>query len=213
MALHLVGSLPVGSINIAASSSVDLIGPLLAQFDTMLFGSFGLGSVGADLSLQLQASLSANLNIGLQFANPLLNIEMTLSALANIQAALSAAASISLPTLQISAQLSANASLAAVLGLKLGGIQALISAAMAIKLPAVDFLASLTSNLGVGPVVCASWGFTDPPDTLANTGAEIAAAFGSGYGGIGATEPVYGVLLVTASPSASVGISATLLVT
>lgn len=213
MALHLVGSLPVGGVNIAASASVAILSSLTAELDLMLFGAFGLGSFGADLALQFQASVSASLNIGLQFANPFLNVQLTLSALANITASLSASISLSIPTLQISAQLSANVALAAVLGLRLGGIQALISAALAVKLPAIDFLASLAANLALGPVVVASWGYTDPPDTLANTGADIAAAFSSGYGGIGAGDNVYGVLLVTAVPSASVGISATLLVT
>lgn len=210
MAVHVVGSFPLGGINIAANASVALLSSLTAELDLMLFGSFGLGSFGADLSLAFNASIEASLQLGA--INPLAQIQLTLSALAQIEASFSAAINIGIPTLQITAQISANIALQASLGLRLGGIQALIAAALAVKLPAVDFLAGLAANLSAGPVVVASWGFTSAPDTLANTGTQIDSLFHGGVGGIAAHDPVYGVLLVTKSPSASVGISATLLV-
>jgi hypothetical protein len=187
--------------------------PLTAQLDVMLFGAFGLGSVSADLALTFNASIDASLQIALNIQNPLVNIQLLLSAIANVQASLSAAFSIpQVPTAQLAAQISANAAFQGAIGAKLSGIQAVISAALAVKLPAIDFLASLTANLSAGPVVVASWGFANPPDTLVNTGAQIDALFSGGVGGIAANDTVYGVLVLTKSPSASAAISATLLV-
>lgn len=212
MTFHLVGSVPLGGFNVAANASIGALAPALAQFDLMLYGPNGLGATAADLALSFNASIDVTLGLGLQVQNPLVNIQLTLSALAQVQAALTASLNISIPTIQITAQLQANASLQAALGVQLGGIQALIAAALAVKLPAVDFLTSLTANLSAGPVVIGSWGFADPPDTLFNTGAEIEAAFAGGIGGILPTDAVYGVLIVTNSVSASTAISATLLV-
>ena len=212
MSFHVVGSLPLGGINIAANASVAILGSLTAELDLMLFGSFGLGTFGAQLSLLFDAHVSAALSIGLQFTNPLEAIELTLSALVNIQASLSAALNLPIPSIQVSAQLSANASITAALGLQLGGIQLLIAAALAVKLPAIDFLASLTASLAAGPVVVASWGFADAPDLMINTGSEIFTAFSSGFGGLLPTDHVSGVMLITKTPSASVAISSILLV-
>lgn len=198
MTVHLVGSFPIGGVNIAAQGAVGLIGPLIAELDLML--AFGLGPIEADLAIQLNAALTAQ-------------IQLTNNPLAAIQAVLSAAASISasfaLPG--ISANISANASIAAALSLKLGGLQAIIAAALAVKIPAVDFLAALAANLSAGPVVVASWGFADPPATLATTGVQIQSLFTAGLPGILPFEPVYGVLITTKVPSASAALSATLL--
>jgi hypothetical protein len=178
----------------------------------MLYGPNGLGATAADLALSFNASVDVTLGLGLQVQNPLANVQLTLAALAQVQAALTASLNIQIPTIQVTAQLQANISLQAALGVQLSGIQALIAAALAVKLPAVDFLASLAANLSAGPVIIGSWGFADAPDTLANTGVEIAAAFGGGFGGLLPTDIVYGVLIVTKDVSASAGISATLLV-
>ena len=49
--LTVIGALPLGAINVALDGSITAIVPLLAQFDLMLTGSFGLGTLGASLSL------------------------------------------------------------------------------------------------------------------------------------------------------------------
>ena len=213
MPLHTVGTLSLLDINIAAAGALTITTPLLAQLDLMLFGSFGLGSTAASLSLSFNASIDASLQLGLGLQNPLQTIQLTLSALAQIESALLSAANISVPTIQISSQISANIATQAAIGAQLAGVQAQIAAALAVKNPAVDFISSLTANLSTGAsVVVASWGYAAPPDSLAAIGADIDAAFSSGIGGLLPSDSVYGVLLVTKDVSASSAISATLLV-
>ena len=212
MTFHVVGSFPLGGIHTAANASAVILGPVLGELDLLLFGQFGLGPLSADTFLQFNAAATANIQLALQLSNPFDVIQRTLAAMAQVQASLSAAASLSLPNLQIAGLAAANAALQASFGVKLGGIQAQIAAALAIKAPAVDFLAQLSANLALGPVVVGSWGFANPPTSLTITGSEISAAFSSGLPGIAPGEAVYGVLLVTKVPSASAGISATLLV-
>lgn len=212
MPLHVVGSFPLGSINIAADLAVTVTAPVLAQLDLMLFGPFGLGGTAADLALTFNASIDASLQISLGLKNPAQVIQNTLAQLAQIQSALTAAANISVPTIQISAQLAANIATQAAVGVKLAGVQAQIAAALAVKSPVVDLISSLSASLSAGPIVVASWGYAAAPDFLVNIGAEIDTAFSSGIGGILPTDTVYGVLLVTKDVSASAAISATLLV-
>lgn len=207
MAVFVVGSFPIGGINLAAAGAVTIIGPLLGTFDSLI--AFGLGPLSADLLAQFNAALQAQIQISFNLTNPLAAIQATINALAHIQASLQAAINLSIPTPNILAQLSAAVSISGSFGIKLGGIQLLISAALAVKLPAVDFLAALAANLSVGPVVVASWGFHDPATTLAQTGTDIGNLFHAGLGGLLPFDIVYGVLLVSKA-SASAGIAATM---
>lgn len=212
MSFHVVGAFPLGGINIAASGSAALLGPVLGELDLLLFGQFGIGPLSADTAFQFNASVTAGVQLVIQFSNPFETIQRTLAALAQVSASLTASLGLSIPNVAIAGLISGNIALQASLGIKLGGIQAQIAAALAVKLPAVDFLAGLAANLALGPVVVGSWGYADSPTALATTGADISARFSAGLPGIAPGEPVYGVLLVTKVPSASVGISSTLLV-
>lgn len=181
-----------------------LIPPLLAGFDLVLTGPFGLGTLLADVSVQLAASISIQVQIGLQISNPFAAIEAQLAALVQIQATLEASLSLGLPSVAVgfSASLSANAAIAASLGAQIGGIQALIQASLALKIPIVSLLAALE----VGPADLFTVGF-DTPDNINDIGAGILSARLS-PGCTLADTPVYGVILLTngAAVQASMGL-------
>lgn len=204
MSVAVIGSYPLGAINVAASGAVTTALPLLSQLDLLISGSFGLGALLGDIALQFNASVAISLQLSI--SNPFDAIAAQLSALLSVYASLQASLSISIPTVA----LSANLSISAALSLKLGGIQAYIQAALAIKIPAVNFFASLQAALSAGPVVLLSIGF-DSADTLIGAGGQIQSLFTAGVGGILPGEQVYGVVLITKTPSAAAAMQATLL--
>lgn len=201
MALNIIGTLPLGSINLTAGAVVNILPPMLASFDAALFGSLGLGAMEADLSFQFNAALQATIAL----SNPFDAIAASLIALVQVQANLAAMLSLGLPAINLNASvnISANVGLMAVLAAKLGGLQALISAALSVKLPVIDLLAQL--NIGASCVL-ASFGFAGV-DTLASAGASINSYFSTGFEGILPGDQVYGVIILTKSPSASVALS------
>lgn len=210
MSLTVVGSYPLGSINLAASGAVGVLAPVLSQLDALLFGPIGLGSLQSELSAQLNGALQSQLALSASIADPLSIIRNTLANVASIQASLTAALSLPVPSSNLGLQLSASASVSAALAVKVGGLQNLLSAAINAKVPAADFIAALAANLSAGPVVVASWGYATSPGSLHQAGLDINAAFTTGVGGILPTDTVYGVLLVTKQPSASAAIAATM---
>ena len=202
----------LADINEAAAAALAITGTLVAQVDFTLFGSLGLGALQANLSAQLSAALTASLNIGLGISNPYAGFAAALAGIAVLQATITLALSGTIPavSLDIGVQLSALAAFAATLGVQIGGLEALIQAGLAAKLPAVSFNGSLAAALAVSPIFVISW--ENIP--MFQAGANINADFGTGLslGGnfILPGENVYGVLIVTKSPSAWVGIQATL---
>ena len=202
MSVEFVDELSFGAL---MPGIVLLIPPLLAGFDLVLTGSFGLGALLGDLSAQLNASLSIQLEIGLQISDPFGAISAQLSALLQVQADLEAALALGLPSISasFSLSLSASASISAALGLQIGGIQLLISASLALKIPIVALLASLEA----GPVDLLSVGFTGGPDVLSTVGTQLnTLANSDAIGTLLPTDQVYGVILLTKVPSASVAI-------
>lgn len=210
MSVGVVGSYGLGEINVAASTSVLLMAPVLGQLDLALTGGFGLGAQQADISAQFSAAVSAQVSLGAQISNPFDALQEALQAAIQIQASITATLALGLPAVSadLGVQLSASASISALLGAKIGGIQALIEAALAVKLPAVNFLGDLAANLSVGPVVLLS--FSGSTDSLASVGAQIDGLFAGGISGIDAGDRVYGVVLVTKAPSAWAAMQATL---
>lgn len=206
MGLGPVYTLPLGSINIGLAAVV----PLIAQVDLLLAGSFGLGPLVADLSLQLNASISFSLSLGLSISNPFADLELQLNAVFGLVAAIQASLSLGLPqvSVELSASISATASITAALGLQVGGITALISATLAIKLPIVSLLA----NLSAGPFVIIPIGY-DSPSTLASAGTDFQALTSGPLGSpaIDPTDQVWGVILLTKGASASIALSAIML--
>lgn len=201
MALNIIGTLPLGGINLVAGAVINVLPPLMAQFDAVLFGSLGLGALEADLSFQLNATLQATI----QLSNPFDAILASLQGLVQVAANLNAMISLGLPAINLnaSANISANLTLSALLAAKLGGIQALISAALAVKAPVLDLLAGL--NIGASCVL-ASFGFSSV-DTLSSAGTSINAFFQTGFEGILPSDQVFGVIILTKQPSASVALS------
>jgi hypothetical protein len=200
MSVVLVDELALGEV---MPGIVLLLPPLLAQFDLMLTGQFGLGALLADISLQLNAALSIQLQIGLAVSNPFASIQAQLQALLQIQASLQVALSLGLPSVSasFSVALSANAAISAALGLQIGGIQALIQAGLAIKIPIVDLLLALEA----GPVDILTIGISGT-DTLASAGAEFAAMASTGIGTLLPTDQVFGIVILTKVPAASLAI-------
>jgi hypothetical protein len=206
MSVVLVDELALGEV---MPGIVLLIPPLLAQFDLMLTGQFGLGALLADITLQLNASLSVSLQLGLDISNPFAALEAELQALISIQASIAASLSLGIPTLSASLSLSlgANIGLAAELGLQIGGIQLLIKAGLAIKIPIIDLLLLLQA----GPVDILTIGITGP-DTLFSSGLEYQALATTGIGTLLPTDQVFGVILLTKSPAASLAMQSVFLV-
>jgi hypothetical protein len=199
MSLNVVGSFTLGQINVAAA----LLGPMVGQLDIAVTGAFGFSALLGDIQAQFSAALAANAAIKLSFINPLETIAQTLAALVQVQATLKAA--VSLPAFALpSVTFSANAAIIGALGFKLGGIRAMISGLLAVKIPVVPVLAAL----GAGPIYLLSFGV--PFDTLALAGAQVQAQFSAGLPGILPGEQVYGLILLTKSPSAWVAIQATM---
>lgn len=197
MSVNILGALPIGGINVAASAAVGVVAPLLAQIDLALFGAFGLGPLQADIALQFNAAIDLELTLGLTISDPFAGI----AALANLLASLQ----LVLPTVSVSAAIGANIALAAALGIKLGGITLLIDLMLAVKLPAVSFFANLAAALSAGPVFLLNFESLILDGGLAGAGAQIAAQFAaglvSGASSISPFEPVYGVILLTKEPT------------
>ena len=220
MSLTVLGALPLGAINVALDGSLTAIVPLLSQVDLMLTGSFGLGSLGATLNLQLQASLSFQLNIGLSLTNPIAALEAQLQAIIQIQASIGVVLALGLPSasVSLSASLSASLGLTAVLGAQVAGIQALISASLAVKLPVVDLVATIGAALSAGPVMLLAFGFpAQGAESLAGVSGDLSGFVASGgitgSGPFGSTtllptDSVSGVMLITKDPVAATAMSA-----
>lgn len=209
MSTVVVLTAPIGPINVGLNGAVTAIVPLLAQFDLMLTGSFGLGSLLADLSAQFNAALS--LQVQLSVGDPFTQLKALLQAVIAIQASIQASLSLGLGiSLSFSVQISASASITAALALRLGGLHLLIQAALAIKLPVVALLASF--NLTAGPVVLVTVGFNSPsfwgPPPFGTTEAEFAALAAGPIGSpaINVGDQVWGVMMLTRVPAASVAL-------
>lgn len=211
MSVSYIGEFPLGAINVGLGAELALVVPLLSQFDLMITGQFGLGALLGDISAQLNAALSLQAQIGIQISDPFAQLEALIAAFIQIQAQVSVIIALGLPSLQIN--LSASLSISAALQLQLGGINLLIQAALAIKLPVVNIIAELQAALSAGPFVLLSVGY-NAPSTLFTSGIEYQALTEFPIGspvGILPTDQVYGVIILTKSPSASASLSAILL--
>ncbi len=207
MSTVLVGTYTLGAINVGLTGAIAAVVPLLAQVDLMLTGSFGLGALLADLSVQLNAALAAQAQILISVTDPIAALKAQLQAILSVQAGISATLALGLPPFAVS--VSASAALSASLALKVGGIQALIALVLSLKLPLVSLVGQLNAALSAGPFVLLSVGF-DAPSTLASSTTEYSGLVGGGVGGILPGDQVYGVILLTKAPSAAVALSAIL---
>lgn len=201
----------LGSINVGLAAAVGLLGPLMGQLDFMLYGSIGIGALGADFAVQLSASLQASAGIALSIGNPFIGFQIALSAIVSLQAQIALALSGAIPafSLEASIQLSANAALSANLLARIGGLELLIQAALLLKIPVLELLARL--NLSAGPFMLVSW--ENLRLDAAGTQFALDASNGIAYGpnSVGAAEPTYGIVLFTKSPAAWASLQALLL--
>lgn len=206
-----VGSLSVGELNTGASGALAVAAPALAQFEAVLTSPSGMGAVQADVAAQLGASLSVQTQVTAQVTDPVAAIRASLSAATNLVAQLNATLALGVPQAgaSLSASLSASQAFSSALQAKLGGIQGLLSAAIAAKVPAVDFFNGLSARLSAGPVTVLSFG-EGGGDTLGGVGNQINSLLNAGVTGVSPGDTVYGVLLVTKSPSAWAALQATL---
>ena len=196
-------------LNVGAAAAVGVINPLSAQLEAALFGSFGLGSFNAELQAQLSAAVGLNATLTLAVSDPTANFQLALAAIAQLQASIQAAMQLGLPSIgiEIGAQLGASAALGASLSAKIGGLSLLIEAALEVKLGALNLAAELQANLSAGPIVVATFGF-DADMTAQQVGSEAAVLFAGGLPGILATDNVFGIMVVTKSPSVAASIKA-----
>ena len=206
MPLGTPASATLGEINVGLVAALGVVLPLAAQLDLSL--SVGLGPFKAELSAQLNASLSAQASISLQIGDPTFALQLAINAVAQLQAALQAALSLPPISLSLTAELGATAALAGSLSARLGGLSLALEAAIRVKLGALRLAAQLEAHLSAGPV----FAFTFGEDTLAATGSQIQALFAAGLeDGSNVVEPgevVYGVVLLATLPSVSASLSA-----
>jgi hypothetical protein len=195
VSLNVLGSYTIGEVNVGLAAGLGLLYPLLNQFDLMLTGSFGLGALLGDISMQLSAALALQLDMAVQVSNPLAALLAAIQATAQLAAQLSATLALGLPTIQVA--VSANFSAVAALSAKLGGLQLLLQLGLAVKIPVVDFIAQL--DMSAGPVVALSFG-TPGVDTLSGIGAAFQSRFNANLEGINPWDQVYGICLVTKAP-------------
>ena len=202
--LAIIGSFPLGGINIAAAASIGIIGPLFIQLDLALFGAFGLGSLQADISAQFKAAIDLELGLVLTISDPTAGLQALFGLMAGLQ--------LSLPTISLdfTAAIAANISLQASLAIKLGGISALLEAALAVKLPAIEFFANLSAALSAGPVHLLSFQYAAVDGGLAAAGTAIDAQFGAGLPSFPPGADAFGIILVTTTPSVFVSMGAVL---
>lgn len=199
MAATDLGSYTLGGINIGLAAGIGLLNPMLLQVDLLLTGQFGLGSLLADIQAQYAAAVSAVLQLSVSLVNPLQALQQLLMALAQLQAALSVALTFNLALPQISAQIGVMTALGASLAFKLGGIKALVAAGASVKIPMLRYVGQMVAALSAGPVHLIAF----RGNTLAGSGAELAAMFG---GGLGPQDPllpndlVDGIVIVTKDP-------------
>jgi hypothetical protein len=215
MSVAYIGEFPLGAINVGLTAQIGLLVPLLAQFDLMLTGSFGLGALAADLSAQLSAAIGVQAQVTLQISDPFAALEALIAAFVQIQAQVSLILTLGLPNIaaQLAATLSASLSISAGLSLNVSGVGLLIEAALAVKLPAINLLAELQEALTAGPFVLLAVGY-DSFTTLEDSGFDYQALTTGPIGSptaIYPTDQVYGVMILTKSPSASASLSAILL--
>jgi hypothetical protein len=212
MSTNVVGSYQLLDVNVAASGALAVFAPVLVQLDISLNGPFGLGALQTDISAQFNAALEASVALNVEASNPLANFQASLEGLAQLQASLQAALILGVPTVsaELSAAASAQASIVAALGVKLGGIKAVIDASLSAKMNALNFISELQAHLGAGPVFLLAVEGGD----LATAGSDLQALFNAGLDDnvnqINSNETVYGLVLVTKSPSAWAAIQATM---
>lgn len=203
MALGPVVGGTLGTFNIGAAAAAGALLPLSLQLDGLI--TAGFGPFQAQLAAGLNATLLAQANLALAVSNPLLDIQIALSAIGQLQAALQAALVFPSVQLSITAELSASAALAGTLALQLGSLKLAIKAALAIKAEALQLQAGLAAAL----TTPGAFAFLLQGDTVGDTASLLQARFATGLdGNISASSSAYGVVLVVTSPSAYLSLQA-----
>jgi hypothetical protein len=161
-----------------------------------------------DLANQLAAAKQASVSLGLNLTNPITALKQQLLSIARVQAGIASTLAFGLPPVSasLSAKIGGANALAGLLASKLATLKNLLDQALAKKLEAVSFFGGLSGNLGVGGTVLITIGYTGV-DTLASAGSQINALCSAGVGGIHPGDTVYGVLLLTSSPSAAAALA------
>ncbi len=196
----------LGEFNVGLAAAAAIIAPLGAQIDALI--AIGLGPFQAELSAQLNASLSLQATLTLQISDPTVSLQLAIAAVAQLQAALQAALTLPSINIGLSAELSASVAIIAALQVRLGGLQLALELALRLKLGALNLLAQLQASLSAGPAF--AYSFTG--DTLATTGAQISGEFTSGLSDppntILPSDQVSGIIIVTKDPAVAAALSA-----
>jgi hypothetical protein len=188
---QLIASGGLGSLNIGAALAASAIIPLIAEIDLAI--TF-IGGLKADFVAQFNAAVSFQIN----FSNPLLTLSAGISAALQVIAGLQAALAIGIPPLSV--QISASIAIAAAASLKIGLLNIAIDLALGVVGVGVNFLANLQASLSAGPASIYGWSAI----SMATLQGQI-AGHNFTADGFAPASTVYGVLLMTAAPSAFVG--------
>lgn len=187
--LILAGNL--GQLNVGASLAVSAIIPLIAELDVAI--NF-IGGLKADFSVQLNAAINFQIN----FSNPLLTLAAAINASIQVIAGLQAALALGIPPLSVS--ISASIAIAAAATAKIGLLNVAIDVALGVVGVGANFLAQLQAAIGAGPATLYGWSAIP----MATLQAEL-ATHNFTADGFAPLSSVYGVMLLTAAPSAFAG--------
>lgn len=188
---HLAAEGTLGHVNVGAALAAAAIIPLIAELD------LAISFVGG-LKLELSASFNAAVNFNISFTNPLAALAAAIQASIQVIAGLQAALALGIPPLSIS--ISASVAFAAAISAKIGLLNLFIDIALGIVGVGASFLADLQASLGAGPVALYEW----DGQSMAGLQGQI-ATYNFNGDGFPPLSTVYGVMLMTAAPSAYVG--------
>lgn len=187
-----IGPVTLGAVNVGGAFALSAIAPLMAQLDVQI----GLiGSLKADVSAQFNAAVNFQIN----FSNPLATLANAIKASVQVIAGLQAALALGIPPLSV--QISASINIAAAALAKISLLNASIDAALGVVGAAGSAVGQLSGALSAGPVVGYGWSGV----TLAQLQTEM-ASYNFGADGFSPLTGVYGILVLTGSPSAFAGI-------
>lgn len=181
----------LGELNVGAALAATAIIPLLAEIDVAI--SF-IGGLKADF----QAQFNAAANFQASFINPLATLAAAIQASIQVVAGLQAALALGIPPLGFS--VSASVAIAAAASAKIGLLNIAIDAALGVVGVGASFLAEMQAAIGAGPVTLYGWSNI----TTAAVQGEI-ATYNFAADGFAPLSNNYGVMLMTAAPSAFVG--------
>jgi hypothetical protein len=205
---------PYGAVSTSLSAAVSSLTILLTQIDFALLGSFGVGAIKDNLQAQLSAAQSFSVDLLANMVNPVASYQSVLVSLQQLQATILAALATGttpMVSLQVTQSVSASIQLSTQLKAQISALDAIIQGGINAKAPATKIVSKVQGALSSGPIFVISWDNITLSDAGSKLFADFSSGLASGLATIGAADQVYGVLLVTKSPTAWAALQATML--